>query len=89
MCVQKRLDCMLKYENYSKPNSWRDWGGGEPKWPLNEHENIYFDNERDNHMSSRNYEDSGYGLNLDLLTSCMFHILGAVGYSESNHLRPI
>jgi hypothetical protein len=27
-CVQKRLDYMLKYENYSKPNklSQHDWG---------------------------------------------------------------
>ena len=39
-----------------------------PTWPLNEHANLHFDNECDIHMSSQNYEDSGHGLHLDLLT---------------------
>ena len=42
--------------------------GGEPIWPFNEHENLHFDDEWDIHMSSEKYEESGYSLNLDLLT---------------------
>ena len=34
------------------------------KWLFNEHENIHFDNV---YMSTENYEESGYGLNLDPL----------------------
>ena len=37
-------------------------------WPFDEYENLHFDNEYDIHMSSKNYEDSGYDLNLDFLT---------------------
>lgn len=35
---------------------------------VNEHENLQFDNEEYIHMSSKNYE-SGYSLDLDLLTT--------------------
>ena len=38
-----------------------------PIWPFNEHKNLHFDNEEDIHVSSKNYEESGYSLNLDLL----------------------
>ena len=38
-------------------NSQHDWGG-EPIWPLNEHETLLFDNEWDIHTSSKNYEDT-------------------------------
>ena len=34
---------------------------------LDEHENLQHDNEWDIHMSSENYEESGYGLHVDLL----------------------
>ena len=37
-------------------------------WPFNEHENLQSDNEEDIHMSSKNYEESGYGLDVDMLT---------------------
>ena len=37
-------------------------------WVLNEHKNLHFDNELDISMSSKNYEESGYGLELELLT---------------------
>jgi hypothetical protein len=62
--------------------------------PFMEHKNLHFDNEYDVHMSSKNYEASGYGLDLDSLAifcpNHMFHILGEVGQLEiSNHLRPI
>ena len=39
-----------------------------PIWLVNEHENLHFDNEQGIHMNSKTYEESGYGLNLDLLT---------------------
>ena len=43
--------------------SWRG-----PISPSNEHENLHFDMKQDIHTSSKNYEESGYGLSLDLLT---------------------
>jgi hypothetical protein len=36
--------------------------------PINEHANLHFDNELDIYMSSKNFKDSGHGLDLDLLT---------------------
>ena len=45
----------------------------------NEHKNLHFNNEQNIHMCSKNYEESGYGLDLDALTSCTnhgIHILG-------------
>jgi hypothetical protein len=33
-------------------------------------------------MSSKNYEESSYGLDLDLLTNCAFSILQEVGLVE-------
>ena len=40
-------------------------------WPLNEHENPQPDSGQDTYLSSKKYEESGYGLNLDVLTiSC-------------------
>ena len=41
---------------------------GTPLWTFHEHENLHFDNEEDVHMSSKNTKESGYGLNLHLLT---------------------
>ena len=38
---------------------------------FNERKNLYFDIESDFHVSSKNYEESGCRLNLDLLTSLM------------------
>ena len=38
-----------------------------PVWPLNEHENLHFENEYDIHLSSKNYEATGYRRNLDFL----------------------
>ena len=47
---------------------------------------LHFDNEYDIHMSSKNYEESGYNLGLvcynQSCTSCVFHILGKVDSSE-------
>ena len=42
---------------------------GELIWPFNEHENLHFDNEWNIHMSSEKYEERGYSLNLDILTT--------------------
>ena len=42
---------------------------GGPIWPLNECENLHFENEWDIHMSSKNYEENGcyrHGLDLHL-----------------------
>ena len=43
-------------------------GGVGPIWPFNKHKNLHFDNAHDIHMSSKNYGESGYSLDLDLLT---------------------
>ena len=63
---KKWLDYVLKWFNHPKPNNQHNWG--EPIWPFNAHENLHFDNEQDIHTSSEMYEESGYGLNLDMLT---------------------
>ena len=39
-----------------------------PIWPFNEHDNLYLDDDWDIHVSSKIYEESGYGLNFDLIT---------------------
>ena len=42
--------------------------GGGPLWPFNEHKILHLDNEKDILKSLQNYEESGYDLDLDLLT---------------------
>ena len=42
---------------------------GRRGYTTNEHENLHFGYEQNLHMSSKNYEESGYDLNLDLLTT--------------------
>jgi hypothetical protein len=37
-------------------------------WPFNENINLHFDDEQDTHTISKKYEESGYNLNLNLLT---------------------
>ena len=46
-------------------------GGGKSKpiWPLNEHMSLHCDNAQDIHTSSKNYEESGDDLDLDLPTT--------------------
>ena len=45
--------------------------GDRPVWQLNEHENFTLILNKDIHISSKTDEESGYGLNLALLTiSC-------------------
>ena len=55
-------------------------------WPFNEHKKHHFNNESDNHMNSKNYEESDYySLDLDILTielSSNVHIRWVVGWSE-------
>ena len=43
-------------------------GGGVIYDQSNEHENPHFNNEYNTHMNSKNHEESGYGLDLDLVT---------------------
>jgi hypothetical protein len=48
---------------------------------LDEYKNLHFEIEQGIPISSKNYEESGYNLDLDLLPSCInyvFHILGEV-----------
>ena len=66
-CVSKWLDRVLKYMITILGSIVNIIGGYQPIWPFNEHKNLHFDNEYDVHMSSKNYEESGYGLNLDSL----------------------
>ena len=49
-----------------KNDSRHNLGG--PICPLDEHEILLIDNEKDIHMSFKNYEESSYGLDLNLLT---------------------
>jgi hypothetical protein len=46
--VPKRLDCVLKYANYSRLDSQQKLGT--PIKPLKEHEKIHFDNAQGFHM---------------------------------------
>ena len=57
------------------------WGKGEgPIWSFNEHKDFHFDNAYDIHMSSKNNEESGCGLHLDLLSILyMFLVVRGVG----------
>ena len=41
---------------------------GTYKWPFREHGKFHFDNKQDVHMDLKNDEESGYNLDLDLLT---------------------
>ena len=61
--------------------------GGGRLWPLNEHKNLHFDNERHIHMNFKNYEANGYEHYLDLLIIlhlCIFHILREVSAQRNN-----
>ena len=42
--------------------------GGGPIKPFNEHDNLHFEIEQDIHVCFENYEESGYILDLDVLT---------------------
>ena len=59
--------------------------GGRHAWPFNEHTNIFFDNNGQHiHTSSKNNEESNYGLNLDMVSilyksEFLFHVLEQVG----------
>ena len=58
-----------EYDNHSHLNRKHNWR--KPTRPFNEHETLHFDNDYDVHMSSKTYEESGHGVDLDLLTvSC-------------------
>ena len=67
-----KLKYMLKYDSYSKLNSQHNLKGRRGGvWPFKEYENLHDDIKLDIHTSSKNYGESGYGLDLDLLTiSC-------------------
>ena len=56
-CVLKKLDYMLLFRLN------RDL-----RVHFDDHKNLHLDHEQDIRMSSRNYEESGYGLALDLVT---------------------
>ena len=43
-------------------------GGGGTTCAFNEHENFHYENVQDIHTSSKNHEESDYGLDLDLPT---------------------
>ena len=52
------------------------WGG--PKWPFDEHQKLYFDNELDIHTSSENHEQSDLKSDLRITSYDVFHIVGEV-----------
>lgn len=49
--------------------------------PLREHETLHFDNESDVHTSPKNYEESGYDLDLDLQT-ILVAIVCSISYEK-------
>jgi hypothetical protein len=56
-CSDKDIQCRLNSQH-----NWDDQNN------VTKHKILHFDNERDIHTSSINYEESGHGLYLDLLT---------------------
>ena len=57
-----------KYENHSRLNCQHNQRDLYESWPFHEHESLYFEDEYDIHMNFENYKESGYNLDLDLLT---------------------
>lgn len=43
-------------------------GGGELIWSFIEHDNLHFDNDKNIHMSTKDYEKSNYDFSLNLVT---------------------
>ena len=62
--AKKTLDNVI---TILKLNSQYNWGD-KSIWPFDEHNNLHLDKQIDIHMSSKNYEESGNDLDLDLLT---------------------
>lgn len=66
----------FNFVNHSRRNSQHNQGG--PEWPFDNSENLHSENNKqDIHPSSKNYEEDGYGHNLNLLIIshefCVFH----------------
>ena len=64
--VSKRLDVVLKYENYSKlysEHNWEDFDNNLMSTRI-----IHFDNESNVNMNSKDHKKNSHGLDLDLLT---------------------
>ena len=58
----------LKYDNHSRLKSQHNWGGDLFEHYVDEHDDVSFDDEKDIHMSPKNYEESDYNSHLNLLT---------------------
>ena len=62
-------------------------------WLFVGHKNLHFDNELNAHVMSKNYEESGYTFDLDLLSIlyqlCVLYPKKSGIVGESNHIRPI
>ena len=65
MCLKRDLPKCSKYDKYSIVNSQYDW---RLIWPFNVHNNLHLYKHTRYSMSFNNHEESGDGLNLDLLT---------------------
>ena len=61
---------MVPNNNFgARQETRRESGGLIPgSLPLDGNKNLHFDNEQDNHTSSKNNEESGYNLDLDMPT---------------------
>jgi hypothetical protein len=80
-----------KYDNHSRLNNEHNGRGG-ALWPSNAHGNPHFDSNHDIHMSSKNYQESGYNfVNLDLLIIAYRSRLSypSEKKKEANHSIPI
>ena len=79
-----------KYENHFRLNSEHNVLFGGPKWPFDEHQKLYFDNELDIHTSSENHEQSDLKSDLRITSynSCVSYRRRSALVGRSNHWRP-
>jgi hypothetical protein len=64
MCLKRDWTDCSQYDNHSKLNSQHTWGN---RMTISKHKILHFDSESF-HMNSKNYQQSGYNANLNLLT---------------------
>ena len=65
VCLKRDWSTCSKYDNHSRLDSQHNWRG--PTWQWNEHEDFHYNSEQDIQLISDDYEESGYGLDLDML----------------------
>ena len=67
MCLKKNHTTYPNFDNHSKPNN-NQLELPKRVWSFIEHKNLHFDNAQDIYVSSKDYEESKHGFDLNLLT---------------------